>query len=53
MEGGISMKGFLKFISTITAVFTAVVGALVVFDKFSNKNRVKGEYLECDNPNAE
>ena len=42
------MKGFLKFISTVLAVFAAVVGALAVFDKLSNKNRLKGEYLECD-----
>lgn len=44
------MKGFLKFIGAVAAVFTAVVGALLVFDKYSNKNRIKGSYLECDLP---
>ncbi len=42
------MKGFLKFLATVTAVFSAVLGALAVFDKLSNKNRIKGEYLVCD-----
>lgn len=42
------MKGFLKFIISIFAVFGAVIGALAIFDKFSNKNRIKGDYLECD-----
>lgn len=47
------MKGFLKFIASVAAVFTAVLGALAVFDKLSNKNRIKGDYLECDVPEAE
>lgn len=42
------MKGFLKFVLSILAIFSAVVGALAVFDKISNKNRIKGDYLECD-----
>ncbi len=42
------MKGFLKFLASILAVFGAVIGALAIFDKFSNKNRIKGDYLECD-----
>lgn len=42
------MKGFLKFIVSIFAVFGAVIGALAIFDKFSNKNRIKGDYLECN-----
>lgn len=42
------MKGFLKFLGSILAVFGAVIGALAIFDKFSNKNRIKGDYLECD-----
>lgn len=47
------MKGFLKFMSTMLAVFTAVIGALAVFDRLSNKNRIKGEYLECDTSDSE
>lgn len=42
------MKGFFKFIVSLLAVFGGVVGALAVFDKISNKNRIKGDYLECD-----
>lgn len=42
------MKGFLKFIGSLLAVFGAVIGALAIFDKISNKNRIKGDYLECD-----
>ena len=42
------MKGFLKFVASILAIFGAVVGALAFFDKFSNKNRIQGDYLECD-----
>ena len=42
------MKGFIKFMLSMFAVFAAVVGALVIFDKLANKNRIKGDYLECD-----
>lgn len=42
------MKGFWKFLLSILAVFGAVIGALAIFDKFSNKNRIDGDYLECD-----
>ena len=42
------MKGFLKFIMSAFAVFTAAVGALVVIDRLANKNRIEGDYLECD-----
>lgn len=41
------MKGFLKFLATVTAVFSAVLGALAVFDKIHNRNRIK-EYLRCE-----
>lgn len=47
------MKGFLKFLGAIIAVFTAVIGALAIFDKLSNKNRIKGDYLECNTPAEE
>ncbi len=42
------MKGFFKFIFSLFALFGAMVGALAVFDKIQNKNRLKGDYLECD-----
>ena len=42
------MNGFLKVLISIMAVFGTVIAALAVFDKFSNKNRIKGDYLECD-----
>ena len=42
------MKVFLKVLGAIVAVFGVVVGALAIFDKVSNKNRIKGDYLECD-----
>lgn len=42
------MKGFVKFFVSLLAVFGGVIGALAVFDKLSNKNRIEGDYLECD-----
>lgn len=42
------MKGFLKFIMSAFTVFAAVVGALVLIDRFANKNRIEGDYLDCD-----
>ena len=47
------MKGFFKFIGSLIAVFAGVIGALAVFDKISNKNRIKGDYLECDTSDFE
>ncbi len=47
------MKGFLKFLGSIFAVFGVAIGALAVFDKFSNKNRIKGDYLVCDVEDSE
>ncbi|MBO5321033.1 MAG: hypothetical protein J6B22_00305 [Clostridia bacterium] len=47
------MKSFLKVIGSLLAVFGAVISALAVFDKFANKNRIKGDYLECDIENIE
>lgn len=48
MEGVIFMKGFLKFLVSMLALLGAAVGALAIYDKLSNKNRIKGDYLECD-----
>lgn len=47
------MKKFFAFFGTIAAVFAAVVGALVIFDRFNNKNRIKDGYLKCDMPEEE
>ena len=47
------MKGFFKFLVSILALFGTVIGALAVFDKLSNKNRIKGDYLECEVNEAE
>ena len=42
------MKSFWKFLVSILAIFGAAIGALAIFDKISNKNRIKGDYLECE-----
>ena len=42
------MKGFLKFVLTVSALFAAAVGVLVLADRIINKNRIRGAYLECD-----
>ncbi len=47
------MKGFLKFLGTIVGVFSAVIGALFIFDRITQKNRIKDGYLECEVPEAE
>lgn len=47
------MKKVLSFIGALTAIFAVVVGALVLFDRFANKNRIKEGYLDCDMPTAE
>lgn len=41
------MKGFLKFLGAVASIFAAVLGALAVFDRIANKNRIKDEYLDC------
>lgn len=47
------MKAFFKVLLSIFAVLGTVIGALAIFDKFNNKNRIKGDYLECDVDEAE
>lgn len=47
------MKKFWKIFGIFAAVFTAVLGALAVFDYFTQKNRIKNGYLECDVPENE
>ena len=41
------MKGFLKFLGTVAAIFTAILGAVTVYDRFVNRNAIKNEYLDC------
>lgn len=43
------MKGFFKFILSMFAFMATLVGAIAIADRFINKNRIKGDYLECDN----
>lgn len=47
------MKKFFKFIGTVVTVFSAVLGALAVFDRLTQKNRIKDGYLVCDVPESE
>ena len=47
------MKNFLKVVVSILAIFGAAVGILAIIDKVKNKNRIKGDYLECDTAEAE
>ena len=47
------MKGFFKFLLSILAVFGTVIGALTVFDKYSKRNEIKGDYLKCDTDDYE
>ena len=42
------MKGFFKFLGSVAAIFIGAVGALSIYDRYKNKNRIKGDYLECD-----
>lgn len=44
------MKKFFAFFGTIAAIVATIVGALVIFDRFKNKNRIKDGYLKCDMP---
>ena len=47
------MKKFLAFIGALAAIFSVVIGALVIFDRFNNKNRIKDGYLDCEIPEEE
>lgn len=41
------MKGFFKFLGFLASVFAAVIGALAIFDRISNRNAIKDDYLDC------
>lgn len=47
------MKKIFAFFGTIAAIVGAIVGALVIFDRFNYKNRIKDGYLKCDMPDSE
>lgn len=47
------MKGFFKLIFSFLGFFTAIIGALAVFDKYTNKNRIDGDYLDCTKKETE
>ena len=38
----------VNFIIPENSQFATVIGALAIFDKVSNKNRISGGYLDCD-----
>ena len=42
------MNSFLKTFGSVLAAFGVIVGALAIIDKLLNKNRIEGDYLECD-----
>ncbi len=42
------MKKFFKVITGIAAFFGTVLGALAILDRITNKNRIKGDYLNCN-----
>ena len=42
------MKNFITILLSLIAVVGLLVGALVIFDKIKNKNRIKGDYLDCE-----
>ena len=42
------MNSFLKIFGSILAAFGVIIGALAIIDKLANKNRIEGDYLECD-----
>lgn len=47
------MKKFFKFLAGLAAIFSSVMAALTVFDRLTQKNRIKNGYLECEIPQSE
>lgn len=47
------MKKVFKFLAGLTAIFSSVLAALAVFDRLTQKNRIKNGYLECEVPQNE
>jgi len=42
------MKKFLKGLFAFFGIITAAIGALAIVDKLTNRNRIEGDYLNCD-----
>ena len=42
------MNGFLKVLGSVLAAFGVIIGALAIIDKLLNKNRIDGDYLDCE-----
>lgn len=42
------MNSFLKIFGSVLAAFGVIIGALAIIDKLLNKNRIEGDYLDCD-----
>lgn len=42
------MKGFVNVIIAVTVLLAVAVGAWIIIDKLSNKNRLEDDYLDCD-----
>lgn len=42
------MKKFLKFLGTLVAIFSTVLGALAIFDRVNKNKGIKNGYLECE-----
>ena len=44
------MGKFFKFIFSLFGLLATAVGVLAVVDKITNKNRIEGDYLNCNKP---
>ena len=42
------MNGFLKIFGSVLAAIGVIIGALAIIDKLLNKNRIDGDYLDCE-----
>ncbi len=47
------MKKIFKAFIAVMAFLGTAFGALLIFDKIANKNRIKGDYLECEAEDAD
>ena len=47
------MKNFLKGLFAFFGIIAAAIGALAIVDRFLNRNRIEGDYLDCSTEEAE
>lgn len=47
------MNGFLKAFLGVLAFCAAIVGALAIIDRITAKNRIKNDYLDCNEDSPE